>query len=97
MVLVTWSPRGKLCDPCGSALLRSFLVLPHFHQRGGEIDPVVIKDMEDRFAQSKHDVFSPLDPLGMAGECWGFTPWWWDGLTNHGAVESMRWMSEDPR
>jgi hypothetical protein len=38
-----------------------------------------------------------LDPLGMAGECWGFTPWWWDGLTNHGAVESMRWMSEDPR
>lgn len=35
----------------------SFLVLPHFHQRGGEIDPVVIKDMEDRFAQSKHDVF----------------------------------------
>eukprot|EP00435_Cladocopium_sp_Y103_P020131 s1364_g4.t3 len=36
---------------------KSFLVLPHFRQRGGEIDPVVIRDMEDRFAQSKHDVF----------------------------------------
>lgn len=95
MVLVTWSPRGKLCDPCGSALLRSFLVLPHFHQRGGEIDPVVIKDMEDRFAQSKHDVFSPLDPLGWLVNA-GVSPHA-VGWLNKKPVESMRWMSEDPR
>jgi len=36
---------------------KSFLVLPHFHQRLHGSDRSLVKDMERRFAQAKHDVF----------------------------------------